>query len=133
MLCLGVGEPEYRPLSDIPYFCGLCHWDGVPIVTVSLALLPFSMWSLYHLSCRSCSISPHFFRRKLTVCIDVYLVYLWKEASSGFLCLYLGSLLSSPVILKILVMFLFNYESSLFFQHTYSCFIVLTRVYIKIL
>lgn len=42
------------------------HWvrEEVPVITVSSSLLPFFMWPLNHLLCRSCSVSHQFFFRR---------------------------------------------------------------------
>lgn len=58
-----------EPFSDNPPYQGCSVRHGVPIIIISPSLLAFSMWSLCHLLCRNCSISPHFFfRRNCCIC-----------------------------------------------------------------
>lgn len=45
-----------------------CVWGRVPIVIIPLLLLLFSMRSLYSFLCKSCSLSPQFFRRNCCTC-----------------------------------------------------------------
>lgn len=52
-----------QPLSDNPPYCRLPHqeWGSH---SYHVSVLPFFMWSLYYLLCKSCSISPQLFCRR---------------------------------------------------------------------
>ena len=67
------------------------HWvrGGVSVIAVSLSLLPFYMWSFYHLLCRSCSISLQFFLRRC-ICLCRFGVLVGGSEFRVFLCCHLG-------------------------------------------
>lgn len=63
---------------------------GVPVVTMFPSLLPFFMWSLYLLLCRSCLIRHQFFRRICFLCRCRIGVTVGGFELSVFLCCHLG-------------------------------------------
>lgn len=78
--------PSVIVLPTADFYIG----GGVHIVTVSPSLLPFSLWSLFPLLCRSCLLSPQFFRRNCFVCRCTFCVYMRGDKFRLFLCCYLG-------------------------------------------
>lgn len=85
-LCSSAGKSACGPLSDIPPYCGLPHQARIPMVTMSLSLLPFSVWSLFHLLCRSCLGNPQlFFKRKCFLCKCIFGVLVWEDEFRAFL------------------------------------------------
>ena len=61
--CPRRGKPAHGPLSDI-LPCNRSPPQGWGSRGYHLSLLPFSIWSLYDLLCRSCLISLQFFFRR---------------------------------------------------------------------
>lgn len=68
--------------SVISLYCGPRFRGGVP-VTVSSSLLPFSVWSLYPLLGKSCSISPQLFFRRNYLYVGVDLVWCGRRWVRG--------------------------------------------------
>lgn len=104
--------PGWERLCTVPSVISLsttghCIGGGVPIDAVSPSLLPVSMWSLYCLLCRSCSISPWFFlRRNCSICRCGFSVSTGEGVFRVFLCSHLGPfpvlcfLLSPATVIK---------------------------------
>lgn len=132
LLCPRVGKSRCWSLSDIP---GCCIRDGVSIVTMSLSLLPFSVWSFY-ICCAEVIQSAFNSSGGIAFFIGLNFMCIWEEVSSGLCChletnntwfynnnddsvwdLHLGSL--TP-------------ESVVFIISDYYFFIILTLTFFKL-
>lgn len=110
---LGWSHFSCGPLSDIPPYSGCCIKCGVPIITVSLFFLLFSMcpsilcyiWAvktaLYFSSEENCSLYMYMFSIYMYICsLSMYSVCLCEEVNSVLSCATILDPSLSNIILK---------------------------------
>lgn len=85
-LCPRAGQGSRRSLPPAGWCVGGCS-HGI----LSASLLPVSVWSLFHLLCRRCSVDPQFFfRGNCFVCRCKFSVFMGRGVFSFFLCCHFG-------------------------------------------
>lgn len=86
---------------------GCCIGGDVLIITESLSLPPFSIWSFCHLLCRSCSVIPQIFRQNCSICRCRFIVSMRGSKFRIFLSHHLDyPFFCFSILLKILVGYL---------------------------